>query len=120
MPEYLEYTISRADLPKDDPEFPLRRVGLEEADFDLTNAKAWVDDQSVGTMGEKGQLILNVPRAWGKPLTIAVTTKTAKLIGILEGNKIPVGKETTPAPSTAASSTPARSSTSHSHPAKKP
>jgi hypothetical protein len=94
MPEYIEYNISRDDLPKDHPEFPLRWVGLEEADFDLTKAKAWVDDVSFATVGQKDRFVVKVPLASGKPRTIAVTTETGKLIGILEGSKIPAGKET--------------------------
>jgi hypothetical protein len=92
MPKYLEYSISRADLPKDDPEFPLRRVGLEAKDFDLTNATAWVDDASFAMKREQDLIIVKVPAANGKPRTIAVTTETGKLIGILEGDKIPEGK----------------------------
>jgi hypothetical protein len=94
MPEFIEYTISHNDLPKDHPEFRLRRVGLEEADFDLTKANAWVDDVSFAMVRQKNTLVVKVPLARGKPRTIAVTTETGKLIGILEGDKIPVGKET--------------------------
>jgi hypothetical protein len=93
MPKYLEYSISRADLPQDHPEFPLRRVGLEANDFDLTKATAWVDDASFAMVRKKDLLVVKVPLANGKPRTIAVTTETRKLIGILEGDKIPVGKE---------------------------
>ena len=99
MPEYIEYNISRDDLPKDHPEFPLRRVGLEEADFDLTKAEAWVDDVSFAMVRQKDRFVVKVPLATGEPRTIAVTTETGKLIGILEGNKIPLGKETAAAPS---------------------
>ena len=94
MPEYMEYSISRDDLPKNHAEFPLRRVGLEEADFDLTKANAWVDDVSFPTDQQKDRLIVKVPLARGKPRTIAVTTETGKLIGILEGSKIPAGNKT--------------------------
>jgi hypothetical protein len=94
MPKYLEFSISRADLPQAHPEFPLRRVGLEDDDFDLTTAKVWVDDISVSLVRQKDRLTVKVPIAGGKPRTIAVTTETGKLIGILEGNRIPLGKET--------------------------
>jgi hypothetical protein len=94
MPKYLEFSISRADLPHADPEFPLRQVGLGDDDFDLTKAKVWVDDISFPPLRQKDRLIVKVPFAGGKPRTITVTTETGKLIGILEGNRIPSGKET--------------------------
>lgn len=94
MPKHVEFSISRADLPQAHPEFPLRRVGLEEKDFDLTKAKAWVDDVPFEMAGEKDRLVVKVPLASSKPRTIAVTTEAGKLIGILEGDKLPVGKET--------------------------
>ncbi|HEY3621631.1 MAG TPA: hypothetical protein VGL12_04395 [Roseiarcus sp.] len=95
MAKYIEFSISRDDLPQAHPEFPLRQVGLDEKDFDLRNAKVWADDASVEvTVREKDRLVVKVPLASGKPRTIAVTTQNGKLIGILEGDKIPVGKET--------------------------
>ena len=99
MPEHIEISISRADLPKSYPEFDLRAVGLEEGDFDLRTANVWIDDVFVTPRREKDRLVVKVPLAGDGPQTIAVTTETGKLIGILEGNKIPLGKETAAAPS---------------------
>lgn len=93
MPKYVEYSISRAYLPREHAEFPLRRVGLEAKDFDLTKATAWVDDASFEMVRKKDSIVVKVPHARGKPKTIAVTTESGKLIGILEGDKIPEGKE---------------------------
>jgi hypothetical protein len=93
MPKYLEFSVSHADLPKAHPDFSLRRVGLEDSDLDLTKAKVWVDDVLMPTVWQKDQFIVKAPLARGRPQTIAVTTGTGKLIGILEGSKLPPGKE---------------------------
>jgi hypothetical protein len=98
MPEHIEISISRADLPKAHPGFGLREVGLEEEDFDLLKANVWIDDVFVAPRREKDRLVVKIPLTADGPQTIAVTTETGKLIGILEGNKIPLGKETAAGP----------------------
>jgi hypothetical protein len=68
MPKHIEYSISRADLSKGDPEFD-----LQTEPFALTTAKVWVDDVSVEALREKDRL------AGGRPQTIAVTIETGKI-----------------------------------------
>jgi hypothetical protein len=93
MPKYLQFSVSHADLPKAHPDFSLRRVGLEDSDLDLTKAKVWVDDVLMPAVRQKDHLIVKAPLSRGRPRTIAVTTGTGKLIGILQGNKLPPVKE---------------------------